>query len=67
MAKLKRITVTEAAKRAGVSRRRILALITNGQIAGCEKLGTQWAVPENFAIQRGESGPDFQKINQPAK
>lgn len=65
MAKLKRITVTQAANREGVSRRRILALITNNQIAGCEKLGSQWTIPENFIVQRGESGPAFQKIQQP--
>jgi excisionase family DNA binding protein len=65
MGKLKYITVSEAAKREGVSVRRIQALIKNKQITGCEKLGTQWAVPENYVIMRGESGPDFQKIKPP--
>lgn len=67
MAKFKWITVAEAAEREGVSKRRIQALINNEQIAGCKKLGTQWAIPENFTVQRGESGPAFQKISQADK
>lgn len=65
MAKLKRLTVTQVAALEGVTRRRVLALIENNQIAGCEKLGSQWTIPENYVVQRGESGPTFQKINKP--
>jgi len=46
------LTLTEAAERLGVSRRRVDALVLAGQLAG-ERVGRQWVVPA-VAVRRAE-------------
>jgi len=58
------ITVSQAAKKLGVSRSRVIALCSQGRIEGVQKLGNALAIPENFTISDGTRGPKFEKIKQ---
>lgn len=41
------ITANEAAKKWGVTQRRVQVLCSQGRIDGIFKLGENWAIPEN--------------------
>src|SRR5574340_1666450 len=41
------LTPTQYAKRHGVSARRIQALLAQGRIPGAQRIGSQWAIPED--------------------
>lgn len=41
------ITASEAAKKWGISQRRVQILCAQGRIEGIFKLGDYWAIPEN--------------------
>lgn len=41
------ITASEAAKKWGITQRRVQVLCSEGRIEGTFKLGENWAIPEN--------------------
>ena len=41
------ITLSEAAKKRGISERRIRTLCSEGRIDGVTRFGRSWAIPEN--------------------
>ena len=41
------LSITETAKKWGLTPRRVRAMCLDGQIEGAAKLGNQWAVPVN--------------------
>lgn len=42
------ITIQDAAKKWGISCRRIQVLCSEGRLAGCKKFGRQWAIPSDI-------------------
>lgn len=44
------LTTVQAAKRIGVTKRRILSLIQANRIPGAHKIGHKWIVPDNFGV-----------------
>lgn len=44
---MKYITAREAAKKWGITQRRVQVLCSEGRIEGIFKLGENWAIPEN--------------------
>ncbi len=44
---MKYISAIEAAERWNLSRRRIITLCNEGRIAGAQKVGTYWIIPED--------------------
>ena len=53
------ISITQAAEKWGLSRRRVLALCSQGRISGVSRLGTIWMIPsdaEKPADARTKSG-----------
>jgi len=44
---VKYITASEAAKKWGITQRRVQTLCSQGRIDGTFKLGENWAIPEN--------------------
>ena len=41
------ISITQAAEKWGLSRRRVLALCSQGRISGVSRLGTIWMIPSD--------------------
>jgi hypothetical protein len=62
---MKYITAREAAKKWGITQRRVQVLCSEGRIEGIFKLGENWAIPENATkpkdkrLKQGAS--DFEK------
>lgn len=64
------ISISEAADKWGISRRRVQTLCIQGRIHGAERLGTMWAIPSDaekpvdariksgryIGLTRGEAG-----------
>ena len=56
------ISIAEAAKKWGISRRRVQVLCAQGRINGLERLGKTWAIPseakkpEDARLKRNKSG-----------
>ncbi|NLE24693.1 MAG: helix-turn-helix domain-containing protein [Clostridiaceae bacterium] len=44
---MKYITASEAAKKWGITQRRVQVLCSQGRVKGTFKLGENWAIPEN--------------------
>jgi excisionase family DNA binding protein len=59
------ITVTEAAKRLGLSRQRIGQLCNDGRIPGAVLVGRQWVIPAGAKIQALPPGRPSRTIQIP--
>ena len=51
------VTVREAARRLGVSERRLRQLAQDGRVQGATKVGAEWLIPTPVEIVRGKRGP----------
>lgn len=53
------ITLREAAKRRGLSLRRLQLLCKNRRISGARFVGARWLVPDDFTVRPGRRGPSL--------
>ena len=51
------VTVREAARRLGVSERRLRQLAQDGRVQGATKVGAEWLIPTPVEIVPGRRGP----------
>ena len=51
------ITVREAARRLGVSERRVRQLARQGRVRGAAKVGAEWLIPTPVDVVPGRRGP----------
>ena len=51
------VTVREAARRLGVSERRVRQLARQGRVCGATKLGAEWLIPTPVEVIPGKRGP----------
>ncbi len=58
-------TVTQVAKRLGISERRVRHLLSSGRMAGTKSENGRWSVEWPLRITAGKRGPDMS--NYPAR
>ena len=51
------VTVQEAARRLGISERRVRKLAQDGRVRGAAKVGAEWLIPTPVEIVPGRRGP----------
>lgn len=61
------MTTTEAAKKWGLSRRRVHTLCATGRIDGASRLGSNWAIPEDAEKPADARVKNGKYIGQAAK
>ena len=54
---VKRLSLAEAAKTAGISRRRLQVLCSEGRVRGAERVGNQWILTTGWSVKPAKSGP----------
>lgn len=56
---LKRLSLAEAAKAVGISKRRLQILCAEGRVRGAERIGNQWALRPGWSVRPAKSGPSL--------
>lgn len=54
---VKRLSLAEAAKAVGISRRRLQLLCAEGRVRGAERVGNQWVFTLGWSVKPAKSGP----------
>lgn len=61
------LTVADAARKAGISKRRLLTLITEGRVRGVGLFGRQYMLVVGWSVIPGDSGPPLSESVPRAK
>lgn len=54
---MKQLSLAEAAKAAGISRRRLQTLCAKGRVRGVERVGNQWVFSTGWSVKPAKHGP----------